>query len=78
MVDVRESTFSLSLDDKRGHLEVGVGSSSMEVEGDAVLVISAPNTTGVIEVTGTAGEPLFVMRTAFFPILDRGDRKSVV
>ena len=44
----------------------------MEVEGDAVLVISAPNTTGVIEVTGTAGEPLPVMRIVFFPILNRG------
>ena len=44
----------------------------MEVEGDAVLVVSALETTGVIEVTGTAGEPLPVMCTAFFPILDRG------
>ena len=44
----------------------------MEVEGDAVLVVSTRDTTGVIKVTGTAGEPLLVMRTAFFPILDRG------
>ena len=44
----------------------------MEVEGDAVLVVSAPETMGVTEVTGMAEEPLPVMRTAFFPILDRG------
>ena len=72
MVDVRELTFSLSFDDRRGHLEAGVGSFSREVEGDVVLVVSAPKTTGVTEVTGAAGEPLPVMRTAFFPILDRG------
>ena len=72
MVNVHESTFSLSFDDRRGRLEAGVGSSSMEVEGDVVLVVSAPDTTRVIEVTGTTGEPLSVMRTVFFPILDRG------
>jgi len=72
MVDVRESTFSFSFDDRRGRMEAGVGSSSMEVEGDAFLVVSAPDMTGVIEVTETTGEPLLVMRTVFFPILDKG------
>ena len=44
----------------------------MEVEGEAVLVVSALEATGVIEATKTAGEPLPVMRTIFFPILDKG------
>ena len=44
----------------------------MEVEGDVVLVVSALEMMGVTEVSGTAGEPLPMMRTAFFPILDRG------
>ena len=53
-------------------MEAGVGSSSIEVEGEAVLVVSAPEATGVIEVAGTAGEPLPMMRTVFFPIFDNG------
>ena len=53
-------------------LETRVGSSSIEVEGEAVLVVSAPEATRVIEVAGTAGEPLPVMRIVFFPIFDSG------
>ena len=44
----------------------------MEVEGEVVLVVSPPEATGVTEAAGTAGEPLPVLRTALFPILDRG------
>ena len=44
----------------------------MEVKGEAVLVVSTQEATEVTEAAGTAGEPLPVMRTAFFPILDRG------
>ena len=36
-----------------------------------LVLVCAPDITRVIEVTGMAGEPLLVMRTAFFPILDR-------
>ena len=44
----------------------------MEVEGEAILVVSAPEVMGVIEASGMAGEPLPMMRTVFFPILDSG------
>ena len=37
-----------------------------------MLVVSAPKATGVVEVARTAGEPLPVMRTVFFPIFDSG------
>ena len=63
---------SFSFEDRWGLLEAGVGSSSIEVEGEAVLVVSAPKATGVVEVARTAGEPLPVMRTVFFPIFDSG------
>ena len=66
------SVFSFSLSNKRGLLETGVGSSSTEVEGEAVLVIFAPKTTGVTEVAGIAEGPFLVIRTAFFPIFDNG------
>ena len=46
--------------------------SSIEVEGKVVLVVSALEATGVIEVSGIAGEPLPVMRIVFFPIFDSG------
>ena len=72
MVDVRGSTFSFSFEDRRGCLEAGVGSSSIEVEGEAVLIVYVPEATGVIEVAATAGEPLLMMCTIFFPILDNG------
>ena len=72
MVDVRGSTFSFSFENRRGLLETGVESSSIEVKGEAVLVVSAPEVTRVIEVAGIAGEPLPVMRTIFFPIFDSG------
>ena len=66
------SVFSFSLSNKRGLLETGVGSSSTEVEGEAVLVIFAPKTTGVTEVARIAEGPFLVIRTAFFPIFDNG------
>ena len=72
MVDVRGSTFSFSFEDRRGLLETGVGSSSIEVEGEAVLVVFTPKVIGVIEVAGTAKEPLPVMRAVFFPIFYSG------
>ena len=53
-------------------LETGVRSSSIEVEGEAILVVFAPETTGVMEVARIAEEPFPVMRTVFFPIFDSG------
>ena len=65
MVDERGSAFSFSLLDSRGLLETGVGSSSIEVEGEVVLVVSALEMTGVTEVAGTPKEPLPVTRTVY-------------
>ena len=48
----------------------------MEVEGEAVLIVFAPEAMGVTEAAGMAGEPLPVMRTTFFPILDRARPSS--
>ena len=72
MVDERGPAFSFSLFDKCGLLKTGVGSSSTEVEGEAVLVVSALETKGVIEVAGIAEGPFPVIRTVFFPMFDNG------
>ena len=72
MVDVWGSAFSFSFKDRQGLLETGVGSSSIEVEGEAVLVVSVLETTGVMEVAGTAEEPLLVIHSVFFPIFESG------
>ena len=64
--------FSFSFEDRRGLLETGVESSSIEVEGEVVLIVSMLETMGVMEVAGTVEEPLPVIRTVFFPIFDSG------
>ena len=72
MVDERGSAFYFSFPDKRGLLETGVGSSSIEVKGEAILVVSMPETTRVMEVARTAEGPFLVIRTVFFPMFDSG------
>ena len=70
-VDKWESTFSLSLPDVHNLFEEGVGISSTEVAGEAVLTVSIVETIGVAEVTGITDGPFPVTRTPFFPILDK-------
>ena len=53
-------------------METGVGSSSIEVKGEAILVVSMPETTRVMEVARTAEGPFPVIRTVFFPMFDSG------
>ena len=72
MVDKQESTFSFSLLDRRGLLETGVGSSSTEVVGEAVLIVSVTETMGVTEAEGVTEGPFPVTRTVFFLMLDNG------
>ena len=52
--------------------EEGVGISSIEVAGEAVLVVSTPETMGVVEATGVMNRSFPVTRTPFFPMLDSG------
>ena len=52
--------------------EEGVGISSIEVAGEAVLTVSIAETMGVADVTGVIEGPFPVTRTHFFPMLDKG------
>lgn len=49
-----------------------MGSSSTEVDGEAVLVTSVPETRGVTEAGGVAERPFPITRTVFLPMLDKG------
>ena len=50
----------------------GVGISSTEVAGEAILAVSTPETMGVVEAIGVMNGPFPVTRTPFFPMLDSG------
>ena len=52
--------------------EEGVGISSTEVAGEAVLTVSTTEMMGVADVTGVTEGPFPVTRTPFFPMLDKG------
>ena len=72
IVGEQESAFSFSLINKRGLFEEGVGISSTEVAGEAILVVSTPETMGVAEAIGVTNRPFPVTRTPFFLMLDSG------
>ena len=69
-VDGWELAFSLL--DTRNLFEEGVGISSTEVVGKAVLTVSTAETIRVAEVTRVTDGPFLVTRTPFFPMLDKG------
>ena len=56
----------------RNLFEEGVGISSIEVAGEAVLTVSTVKTMGVTEVIGVTNRPFPITQTPFFPILDKG------
>ena len=56
----------------RPFLKAGVGISSTEVAGEAVLAVSVPKTMGVMDSIGVTEGPFPMMRTVLFPMLDDG------
>ena len=55
-----------------GLFKEGVGISSTEVAGEAILAVSTPETMGVVEAIGVMNGPFPVTRTPLFPMLDSG------
>ena len=49
---------------------MGVGSSSTEVIGEAILIVLVTETMGVTETEGVMEGPFPVTRTVYFPMLD--------
>ena len=68
--DEHELAFSFLLSITQDVLEVGVGISSTEVAGEAVLTVSVLETMGVTEANGVTKRPFLVIHTVLFPRLD--------
>ena len=70
--DEQESAFSFLLSVTRDLLEAGVGISSTEVAGEAILTISELEIIGVTEAGGVAEGPFLVTRMVLFLRLESG------